>query len=113
LLLIGLAGLSIAAEWPVDFQQSTLFIAIKFIVPLVFSYFVFHFHGGIYRLVGFWCLIDLAESLLLLGFTTGAGLAKIVVLTAIVVFSFFIAARVFPNLRLLGPRQNPEGRYLL
>ncbi len=113
LLLIGLAGLSLAAEWPVDFQQSTLFIAIKFFVPLVFSYFVFNFHGGIYRLVGIWCLIDLAESLLLLGFATGAGLAKIVVLSAIVVLSFFIARRVFPNLGLLGPRQDSEGRYLL
>ncbi len=112
-LLLILAGLSLAAEWPIDFHQSTLFIVIKILVPLVFSYFVYHFHGGMYRLLGIWCLIDLTESLLLLNFTTGAGLAKVIVLTNIVGLTFFLASKVFPNLRTIGPKQDGQGRYLL
>lgn len=113
ILLLLLAGLSLASEWPIDFQQPTIFIVIKILVPIVFSYFVFKFHGGVYRLLGIWCLIDLTESLLLLNFTTGAGLSKVVVLISMVCLTFFIAKKVFPNLKILGPKQDEQGRYIL
>ena len=113
ILLLLLAVLSLASEWPIDFQQPTLFIVIKILVPIVFSYFVYQFHGGVYRLLGIWCLLDLTESLLLLNFTTGAGLSKVVVLTFTVCLSFFIAKKVFPNLKTLGPKQDEQGRYIL
>ena len=113
LLLLTLPCLGIVVEWPIDFSQSTLFIAIKTLVPLLLGYFVFHFHGGIYRVLGIWCLIDLLESILLLNFTTAAGLAKVVLLFLIVVISFYLARRVFPNLKVLGPRQDDQGNYLL
>ncbi|MGB3210332.1 MAG: hypothetical protein WBB19_06465 [Desulforhopalus sp.] len=113
LLLLALSGLSLMVEWPIDFRQSTIFIAIKVLIPIVFSYFVYQFHGGVYRLLGIWCLIDLLESILLLQFTTGAGLAKVIVLLLTVSLSFFIAGKVFPNLRVIGPRQDLQGRYLL
>jgi hypothetical protein len=113
ILLLSLAGLSLASEWPIDFQQSTLFIVIKILIPLVFSYFVYHFHGGMYRVLGIWCLIDLTESLLLLNFTTGAGLAKVIVLILTVCLTFFLARKVFPNLRVLGPKQDSQNRYIL
>jgi hypothetical protein len=113
IFLLTLAGLSLAAEWPIDFQQSTIFIVIKILIPLVFSYFVYHFHGGVYRLLGIWCVIDLSESLLLLNFTTGAGLSKVAVLIAVIFLSFYIATKVFPNLGILGPKKDSQGRYLL
>lgn len=113
IFLLLLAGLSLAAEWPIDFQQSTIFIVIKILIPLVFSYFVYHFHGGVYRLLGIWCIIDLLESLLLLDFTTGVGLSKVAVLIVIIFLAFFIAAKVFPNLGILGPKKDSQGRYLL
>jgi hypothetical protein len=113
ILLLPLAGLSLASEWPIDFRQSTIFIAIKILVPIVFSYFVYHFHGGVYRLLGIWCLIDLAESLLLLDFISGAKLAKVIVLIITVCLTFFLAKKVFPNLRIIGPKQDEQGRYLL
>jgi hypothetical protein len=113
LLLLSLPFLNVAAEWPIDFREPTLFIAIKTLVPLILSYFVFHFHGGIYRILGLWCLIDLLESLLLLSFTTGAGFAKVVLLFLIVAICLIFSKKVFPNLKALGPRQDRQGRYLL
>lgn len=113
LLLVSLPVLTVMAEWPIDFRESTLFIAIKSLVPLCLAYFVFHFHGGIYRLLGLWCLIDLSESLLLFNFTTGVGLAKTVLLFLIVVISFFLSYKVFLNLKILGPKRDSKGRYLL
>jgi hypothetical protein len=113
ILLLLLAGLSLASEWPIDFQKPTLFIVIKILVPIVFSYFVYQFHGGVYRLLGIWCLIDLTESLLLLNFTTGPALSKVVVLIITVCLTLFIAKKVFPNLKILGPKQDEQGRYIL
>jgi hypothetical protein len=113
ILLLFLAGLSLASEWPINFQQPTIFIVITILVPIVFSYFVYQFHGGVYRLLGIWCLIDLIESLLLLNFTTGTGLSKVVILIMTVCLTFFIAKKVFPNLKTLGPKQDEQGRYIL
>ena len=113
ILLLLLAGLSLASEWPIDFRQPTLFIVIKIFVPIVFSYFVYQFHGGVYRLLGIWCLIDLTESLLLLNFTTGAGLSKVIVLIMTVCLTFLIAKKVFPSLKIFGPKQDELGRYIL
>ena len=113
LLLLALAGLSLASEWPIDFRQPTLFLVIKIFVPVVFSYFVFRFHGGVYRLLGIWCLIDLTESLFLLNFTTGASLSKVVFLVITIGLAFFLARKVFPNLGILGPQQDTHGRYIL
>lgn len=112
LLLLCLPVFTVLAEWPIDFSQSTLFIAIKTLVPLLLAYFVFQFHGGIYRVLGIWCTIDLLESILLQSFTTGAGLARVVLLFAIVLISFFLAKKVFPHLKILGPKQDENGRYL-
>jgi len=113
MLLLALPCLILMAAWPVDLQQSTLFLAIKLLVPLLFSYFVYHFHGGVYRLLGAWCVIDLLESLMLLEFTTGYELAKVTLLALIITLSFFLARKVFPNLKFIGPKQDSEGRYLL
>lgn len=113
ILLLLLALLSLVSEFPIDTQQSTLFIAISIGVPLVFSYFIYHFYGAVYRLLGIWCLIDLVESLVLLQFTTAIDLAKLFVLAATTILTFLIAARVFPNMKIFGPKLGPDGNYLL
>ena len=113
LLLLCLPVFTVMSEWPIDFRQPTLFIALKSLIPLILAYFVFYFYGGVYRLIGLWCLIDLLESLLLLNFTTAAGLAKTVLLFLLVVISFILARKVFPHLKILGPRQDSDGRYML
>lgn len=113
LLLILIAGLSVATEWPINLQQSTLFIAIQFFIPLIFAYFVFHFHGGIYRLIALWFTVDFFESLLLVRFTTAVDLFSMFVVAVIVVVSLVISKKVFPNLRIFGPAQDSDGRYIL
>ena len=113
LLLLALPCLIFMSAWPIDLHQSTLFLTIKVLVPLLFSYFVYHFHGGVYRLLGAWCAIDLLESLMLLEFTTGYELGKVGLLLLIIVISIFLGRKVFPNLKFIGPRQDVDGRYLL
>ncbi|PHR26197.1 MAG: hypothetical protein COA36_12670 [Desulfotalea sp.] len=43
LFLLCLPFLTVLAEWPIDFSQSTLFIAIKTLVPFLLAYFVYQF----------------------------------------------------------------------
>lgn len=113
LLLLALPTVILLTEWPVDFTESTLFLAIRLVVPCLFAYFVFQFHGGVYRILGAWCLIDLFESLILLEFTTPFELAKLALLVLIVTLSFYLGHNVFSHLKFLGPRQDENGRYLL
>lgn len=113
LMLLALPVFTVMAAWPIDVKESTLFLSISLLVPLIFSYFVFHFHGGIYRLLGLWCTIDLLESILVSGFATPAGLGRTALLFCIVILSFVIARKVFPHLRFLGPRIDDQGNYML
>ncbi len=113
LLVLALPSVILLSEWPINFAESTLFLAITLLVPCFFAYFIFQFHGGVYRLLGAWCLIDLLESLMLLEFTTPFELAKLALLVLIVTLSFYLGSKVFSNLKFLGPRQDESGRYLL
>lgn len=97
----------------IDTQQSSLFIVLRIAIPLVLSYFVYHFHGGMYRLLFFWCLFDLAELVFLGNFDTVFGLVKLFSLGVAVILSIRIALKVFPHLNFLGPKQDSLGRYLL
>lgn len=113
LLFVAYTLLIILAELPIDLNKPTIFILIKSLLPLVFAYFTFHFHGGAYRLMGIWCCYDLLENLLLTGFQTPVAAVKLLVLFSVIVLSFFIARKVFPHLGILGPRKDPSGEYLL
>jgi hypothetical protein len=113
LLLIVYAVLNVLAELPINLKEPTIFILIKTLVPLVFSYFTFRFHGGVYRLLGLWCLYDLFESILLTEMSTVTVALKLLILFSIVVLSFLIARKAFPNLKLLGPKQDSNGNYFL
>lgn len=112
LLLIAYAVLNLFTSLPVKPGEPTIFIALTTIIPLVFSYFVFRFHGGIYRLAGVWFLIDLLETVLLVGAPNGLAALKLLILFLLVFFSFFIGKKVFPRLGLLGPRKDTSGNYI-
>ena len=77
ILLIGYAVLSLLSGLPIESGEPTIFLVITTIIPLVFSYFVFRFHGGGYRLAGIWFLIDLFETLFLTGVPDGVAVLKL------------------------------------
>lgn len=113
LLLVVYAVLTVLAELPIDLNKPTIFLLIKTLVPLVFAYFTFRFHGGVYRLIGLWCLYDLFESILFTEISTITVALKLFVLFFVVVLSFYIARNAFPNLKILGPKQDSNGNYFL
>ncbi len=113
LLLVVYAVLNVLAELPINLNEPTIFILIKTVVPLVFAYFTFRFHGGVYRLLGLWCLYDLFESILLAEMSSIAVALKLLVLFFVTVLAFFIARKAFPHLKLLGPKQDSNGNYFL
>lgn len=113
LLLVVYAVLTVLAELPINFNEPTIFILMKTLVPLIFTYFTFRFHGGIYRLLGLWCLYDLFESILLTEISTITVALKLLILFFITVLTFYIARNVFPNLKILGPKRDSNGNYFL
>ncbi len=113
ILLVFYAAITVFAELPINMNEPTIFILIKTLLPLIFSYFVFRFHGGIYRLTGLWCLYDLLESILLNGVVTIADAIKIIIVFFTIVLTFYIARKVFPNLKVLGPKRDASGNYFL
>lgn len=113
ILLVIYSGLTVLAELPIDFNEPTIFLLISTVLPLLFSYFVFRFHGAIYRLTYIWCLVDLLETLLLTGAPNGTIALKLLALFFIVVLAFIISRKVFPNLGIIGPKKDHMGNYLL
>lgn len=112
-LLVLYAAITVLAELPINMNEPTIFILIKTLLPFIFSYFVFRFHGGIYRLIGLWCSYDLLESILLNGVTTIADAIRILIVFFVIVLAFYIARKVFPNLKVLGPKRDSSGNYFL
>lgn len=113
LLLMAYAVLTLAAELPIEFDQPTLFILINTLLPLVFLYFVYRFHGGVYRIAGIWASMDLLEALLLTGAPDGIATVRLLVIFLVAALSFYLARKVFPNLGILGPKRDNSGSYLL
>ena len=113
ILLVIYAVITVLAELPININEPTIFILIKTVLPLIFSYFVFRFHGGIYRLIGLWCLYDLLENILLTGVATIADALRLLILFFVIVLTFYIARKVFPNLKVLGVKKDSSGNYFL
>lgn len=113
LLLISYSVLTLVAELPIEFDQPTLFILIKTLLPLVFLYFVYRFHGGIYRIAGIWSALDLLEAVLLTGAPDGISAIRLLVVFLVAALSFHLGRKVFPNLGILGPKRDGSGNYLL
>ncbi len=112
-LLVAYAALTVLAALPIDLSKPTIFLLLRTLVPIIFAYFIFHFHGGVYRLITIWCLFDLAEDILLTGAPTPAAALRLLVLFFVIVLAFFIGRKVFPNLKVFGPKQDADGNYLL
>lgn len=113
LLLVIYSVLAAITGLPIKQGEPTIFLLITVVVPIVFAYFIFRFHGGVYRLAGIWFLVDLLESVLLSGTPDGLSVIKLLVLIFVVVLSFLIGIRVFPNLGILGPKKDESGNYKL
>lgn len=113
LLLVIYAGLSLISGLPIKPGEPTIFLLLTCVIPLVFSYFVFRFHGGIYRVAWIWFMIDLVETVLVTGTPTTTDAFKLIVLFIILVLSLFIARKVFPNLGVMGPKKDASGNFLL
>jgi hypothetical protein len=105
--------LTIVSALPIDFSQPTIFLLIRTLLPFIFAYIVFRFHGGVFRLVTIWFLIELLETLLLTGAPDTAAILKLFALFFIVILSLTISRKVFPNLGVLGPKKDLSGNYLL
>lgn len=113
LLLLVYAGLNLWSGLPVKPDEPTLFLFMTVAIPLVFAYFIFRFHGGVYRLAWIWFLIDLGETVLLTGAPEPIDAFKLIVLFLIMVLSLLLARKVFPNIGVLGPKKDPSGNFLL
>lgn len=113
ILLVFYAVATVLAELPINMNEPTLFILLKTLLPLVFAYFVFRFHGGIYRLAGLWCSYDLLESVLLTGVATITDAVRLLILFFVIVLTFYIARKVFKHLKVLGSKQDADGNYFL
>ncbi len=113
ILLIVCSVLNLKAGLPINPGDPTIFLVLGSAVPLVFSYFVYRFHGGVYRLAGIWFIVDLLETLLLTGAPDGTAILRLFTLFFIVLLSFSLARKVFPNLGILGPGKDGSGHYYL
>ena len=113
LLLIGAGALALMSSFPSEDEGLSFFLLVTTIVPLVIAYFVLRFYGGIYKVCAVWFLVDLAETFFFTGFADNVSLIKLFFSFLIVLISFFIAHRVFPQLGFLGPNKKIDGTYML
>ena len=113
-LLLVLNGIfCLLSELPIDFQEPTLFIALKTILPLIFCYFTFRFYGPVYRFIGAWSFLDLVETVLLSFSTPGNSFVpfRILIVFLVMILSWYIARQVFPTLGIIGPKKGSDGNY--
>ncbi len=112
-LLIGYSLLALTAALPLKGGMDSFVLVLKTCIPLFFSYYVYHFHGGLYRFLGLWCVIELFEVLFkeethnIFSYSKGAVLGLVLLLTII------ICLKVFPHFGVLNPKQDKDGKYQL
>lgn len=100
--------------FPLLEQNSFIFSIVQVICPFSFCFFTLRFYGGVYKLIAIWTLLDLISSSLAVAIAPEPlGLAKVLVLLIVVVLSWHIARKVFPNLGLLGVKKNSDGSFKL
>ncbi|WP_136807497.1 hypothetical protein [Desulfosediminicola flagellatus] len=112
-LLLACAVLTLLSAFPIDMTKPTLFLAIKVIAPLVGCYFAFNFHGGVYRILALWFTFDLLEAIALFNAANLASVLRVPALMLAVALALLIALKVFPQLRVVGPKADGKGGFLL
>lgn len=113
LLLVICSVLTLLSAFPIDMTKPTLFLAIKVIAPLVGCYFTFNFHGGVYRILALWFTFDLLEALALFNAANLASVLRIPALMLAILLALFIGLKVFPQLRIIGPKPDGKGSFML
>lgn len=111
--LLCLPVLTFISALPIDLSSPTIFLVIQLVVPLVCLYFVFEYHGAIYRIAGLWFLVDFTEAILKFQQDSLVESFRILCLFVIVTLSFYMARKLFPHLKVLGIRKGVDGNYQL
>ncbi len=112
-LLICYAFLSFTAAYPIKGSMEMFILILKICIPSFFSYYIFHFHGGLYRFLGLWCIIEIIEVVFKEQVHTLFSYSKMAVLGLILLVTIVICLKVFPHFGFLSPRQDSEGNYRL
>ena len=116
LLLVALlccSALTVVVALPVDFSKPTIFLLLQVVVPLVFMYFVFHYHGAIYRISVIWFVVDFLEALVQFRQDSLADSFRILCIFIVIAMSIYLARKLFPHVGLLGPKKDGAGHYQL
>lgn len=106
-LLIGYSSLTLYQSLPGG-TEPLFRLVLQTVIPLIFSFYVYYFHGGIYRLLLIWCCIELAGV-----FYREPLSVSIFFLTAILLLSLFLSIKIFPHCGILGPKRDAMGNYRL
>ncbi len=112
-LLIGYALLVMTAAYPVEGSMEMFILILKICIPSFFSYYVYHFHGGLYKFLGLWCIIEMVEVVGKEPVYTLFSYSKMAVLGFILLVTILICLKVFPHFGFMSPRQDSEGNYRL
>lgn len=112
-LFICYSILTLVGALPLDLKSPTIFLAIQVTVPLVCMYFAFHYHGAIYRIIMLWFLVDFIEVIAKFRQDSLVEAIRILIIFAILVLSLYLIRKLFPHLRLLGPKMDQDGKYML
>lgn len=111
--LLCLPILTFIDSLPIDLASPTVFLLIQLVVPLICLYFVFEYHGAIYRIAGLWFMVDFVEAVMEFRQDSLVESFRILCLFMVIVLSFYMARKLFPNLKVLGLRKDVQGNYQL
>ncbi len=112
-LLIGYALLALTSSFSLGEDVDTFKLVLKTCIPLFLSYYVYHFHGGLYRFLAVWCAIELIMVLFKEGGHPLFIYSKGAILSAILFVTIFICLKVFPHFSFLNPKRDANGNYNL
>ncbi len=112
-LLIGYALLALTAAYPFDGLMTVFILMLKVCIPAFFSYYVYHFHGGLYRFLCVWCTIEMIDVTFKEEFHNIFSYSKGAVLVLILATTIFLCLKIFPHLGFLNAKKGDDGSYLL
>ncbi len=112
-ILIGYALLALTAAMPLEGAMDTFILSLKTCIPFFFSYYVYHFHGGLYKFLGIWCLVEFIQVLFKEENAAVFTYSKVATLCVILSLTVVLCLKVFPHLAFLSCRKDDDGNYLI
>lgn len=106
-LLVGYSLLNLTSYFTVH-KIPSLVLFLKISIPLIFAFYVYYFHGGLYRLLLIWSAIDLIQAIF-----REPSYSKFFLLSCILILAIFISYKIFPHCGLFGPKRDSAGNYRL